>query len=1166
MCKKQCLLLVGVLLMSASVFAADPDLVGWWELDESSGTVASDSSGNGNDGTVNGGAKWVPGVLKGGLEFDGVDDWVDTGNKDHLIHWTLACWATSPAAPAKGSPSGPMNRKGNYQINWNHSSATYQGAVVMNVDGSWHAAKFEPLEANTWYHLAATYDGSALNAYRDGVLITSTPVSGTPQDVTQELQLGSAGARYFGGTLDDVRLYKRALTVDEIQVVMVGVPKASGPSPADGTIDVPRDAVLSWVPGKDINTHELYFGTNFDDVNDATSTSDPQNVYQGRQNLNYYPVSGTLDLDFGQTYYWRIDEVGPPPDNELYKGDVWQFSVELSAYAIAAENIIATASSSNSANEGPESTIDGSGLDADNLHSTNQGDMWLSDATDTDPAWIQYEFDRAYELYQIKIWNHNTLLESTFGLGIKEATVEYSVDGADWMVLGTTHEFAQGSAASGYAANTTIDLSGITAKFIKITANSNWGGIANQYGLSEVRFLYIPVQAKDPDPVSGALDVDVDNIVLTWRSGRKAAKHDVYLSIDEQAVIGETISPASVPAGSSYASYEAGALDVDRTYYWKVNEVNEAESPSTWPGDVWSFSTQPHLVVEDFEQYDDIDHRIFDVWADYFVNNTGATVGYLDPPFAEKTIVHDGSQSMPYRYDNDGVVNEGTELEKAGTAFYSEAQREWASPQDWTSNGVDVLTLWFKGMSPLYGSFTAGPPMLMTARGAGITGTSDQFHFAYKQFSGDGSIMARVSNLTNTSASAIAGVTIRESLAADSMHSTVAISPTSGVVLVNRTNTGGTSATLVEEGVAAPQWIRLTRSGRNFTAEYSANGTTWTMLGVPVSIAMSSNAYVGLSLTAGTSAATCTAEFSNVTTLGAVTGQWQSQDIGIASNAVEPLYVALQDSANRNAVVTYPEPDATTIEAWTEWNIPLAEFTGVNPQAITKISIGVGDRAASQPGGSGTMYFDDIRLRPSRTLPQDPDLMAYYRLDGDAKDSSGNNNHGTVQGSDSQWVDGVIDGALQFDVAGDYVSTGNKEQLVYWTAACWVKSPEVPQAGPYAGLINRQGNYQVNWNHNNEIYRGAAAVNVGGFQAASFGPVEADTWYHIAATYDGTTLKAYKDGVLITSTEAPGVPANASRDLRLGIGFAGTLDDARVYRRALTEAEVAKLVDMGLAP
>ncbi len=662
--------------------------------------------------------------------------------------------------------------------------------------------------------------------------------------------------------------------------------------------------------------------------------------------------------------------------------------------------------------------------------------------------------------------------------------------------------------------------------------------------------------AWDPSPGDNST-ADVERALpLTWSPAGTAVQHDVYLGTDRAVVENADASDTSgVYRGrqdpNSYNPPEA--VELGRTYYWRIDEV--FADGNVTKGKVWSFAVAE--VVDNFEDYDDINNRIFDVWADYFTNNTGATVGYFDPPLVEKTIVHEGSQSLPYHYDNDGAVNEGTDFEKIGTAFYSEAEREWATPQDWTANAAEFLALWFRGLPPLYGSFTTGPPMTMTARGTGIAGASDQFHFVYQPLSGDGSITARIVSLTDTGPGVAVGVMIRETLAADAMHAAVAVTPASGVAVIGRASEGGNSTTVsAEAGITTPQWVRLTRMGRTFTAEYSSDGNAWTGLGDPLTIPMSTDALIGLSLTAGTASATCTAEFSDMTTTA--TGQLLSEDVGIESNAPEQFYVALQDSSSTEAIVLYPEPNATTIDVWTEWNVALADFTGVDPQAITKISLGVGDRTNQQPGASGMLYVDNITLRPAEESPQDPDLLMHYALDGNPTDASGNGYDGTVQG-DPQWVDGIIDGALVFD-GGDYVGTGNTEQLENWTVACWVTSPAVPASGPYGGLVNRQGNYQINWDHPNEAFQGVAAVNAGGFQGAGFGPVQADTWYHIAATYDGNTLKAYRDGVLITATEAPGVPANAAREMRFGMGsFAGTLDDVRVYRRALTDAEIAEV-------
>ena len=126
------------------------------------------------------------------------------------------------------------------------------------------------------------------------------------------------------------------------------------------------------------------------------------------------------------------------------------------------------------------------------------------------PTWIEYQFDKVYKLHEMLVWNQNQALESVIGYGFKDVTIEYSVDGVDYTTLGTTHEFARAPGAAGYAANTTVDLGGVIAKYVKLTVNSNWGGILAQYGLSEVRFFSIPVLAREPDPALGATDVGVD--------------------------------------------------------------------------------------------------------------------------------------------------------------------------------------------------------------------------------------------------------------------------------------------------------------------------------------------------------------------------------------------------------------------------------------------------------------------------------------------------------------------------------------------------------------------------------------------------------------------------------------------------------------------------------
>jgi hypothetical protein len=465
-----------------------------------------------------------------------------------------------------------------------------------------------------------------------------------------------------------------------------GAPVASDPSPAGGETDAARDVVLAWTPGESINTHDVYFGTNFADVNNA-SKGNPLDVLRAQaQSASTYDPAGLLE--FGRTYYWRIDEVTPLPDSKVFKGDVWSFTVE--PFAFQADVLIATASSS-SIGKGPENTADGSGLDANDLHSTEDGTMWLSVLNGVQPTWIQYELDKVYKLHEMWAWNHNGAYEQTIGIGAKNVTVAYSLDGTNYQTLGTAHEFAQAPGAPGYAHNATVDFAGTPAKFVRLTVNSNWGGIFTQYGLSEVRFFYIPTHARKPYPDSGATDVRLD-VVLTWRPGREAGAHNVYLSTDQQAVADGTAAVTTV----TEASYGPLSLDLGTSYFWRVEEVNDLATPAKSQGDVWSFTTREYLVVDDFESYNDIaepaegSNLVYKTWIDGFGTPTnGSTVGYVEPfqPSMETGIVHGGNQSVPLVYNNS----------VAGLSEISVSPASLSIGGDWRKGSPQTLVLWFYG-------------------------------------------------------------------------------------------------------------------------------------------------------------------------------------------------------------------------------------------------------------------------------------------------------------------------------------------------------------------------------------------------------------------------------------------------------------------------------------
>jgi hypothetical protein len=443
---------------------------------------------------------------------------------------------------------------------------------------------------------------------------------------------------------------------------------ARDPSPADGALAL-RSSALSWTPGIYAASHDVYFGTAFADVNNA-GRGNPLGVLvsQGQAAGTYTPVQ----LEFGQKYYWRIDEVNAAPDSTIYKGTVWSFTVEAFANPIAGANITATASSS-MAPTNPANTINGSGLTGD-LHSVDGTAMWASDKSATGPAWIRYDFDRVYKLHEMWVWNYNSEFEYLLRFGMKNVTVEYSADGTTWTTLGN-YVFAQAPGTADYAHSATVGFGGLIAKSVKITAGSNYGGAA--YGLSEVRFFSIPTQARQPQPINAATRVDTA-ATLSWWAGREAVSHKVYVGTDANA-----LTLANTTATPSYS----GAWNIGTTYYWRVDEVNSAATVATWTGDVWSFTTIDHFVVDDMESYNDTTHPIYGVWIDgYNTTNNGCQVGNDGPPYANSTTVHGGRQSMPLRYTNTSTDN-------------SEAVRTFDPVQDWTHNGIGSLSLYFYGQT-----------------------------------------------------------------------------------------------------------------------------------------------------------------------------------------------------------------------------------------------------------------------------------------------------------------------------------------------------------------------------------------------------------------------------------------------------------------------------------
>ena len=425
-------------------------------------------------------------------------------------------------------------------------------------------------------------------------------------------------------------------------------------NPPDGAQFMGPDTVLKWQPGFDAKLHTVYFGDNFDDVNNA-SGGIPQTFTE------YTPSA----LEQEKTYYWRVDETDPP---NVHKGQVHSFTTAGAGVGVKGEYF--------------------QGMDLKDLKLTRID-------PEIDFSWGSGEPDPAVGADNFSVrWTGEVAAQFTETYTfytMSDDGVRLWVDGKqlinNWTNHGDTEDRGKIDLVAGNTYSIVMELyedgGGATGQ-LRFESASTEKQVIPTYLLTP------PIKAGNPDPGNGAVDVKQTKI-LTWVPGEAAASHEVYFDTDADAVQNaDTSSPeykGSRQLGSE--TLDPGKLEWDTTYFWRVDEIEDGGTMQK--GNVWSFTTANFLIVEDMESYNNINedeegsNRIYIAWVDGFDNPAinGSTVGHLNPPFAEQTIVHSGFQSMPFAYDN--------------AVGKSEATLTLNYPTDWTEKGVNRLTIWYQG-------------------------------------------------------------------------------------------------------------------------------------------------------------------------------------------------------------------------------------------------------------------------------------------------------------------------------------------------------------------------------------------------------------------------------------------------------------------------------------
>jgi len=1136
MCRKfihliPCVLVLGSVLMGVAQ-AADPSLVGWWKLDETSGLTAADSSGNNNNGTLVNlrGDQWVRGINDGGLDFV-PPGYVNCGTGSSLnvtADFTIAAWVKLAANTAGnyGGIAGRLLQSGGLYTGFGlvrHSGNAFRLWVGDNTaDLAKSAVSSNTTYTDTaWHHVLGLRKDGKNYLYVDGVkqtATTTTPFVPSTDFFHIGRQYSHLDDRYFIGVIDDVQLYNRALTNDEIGALAFA-PKARDPDPADGAQGVSMPLLCKWTPGTTGVSHDVYLGT--------TPTLG-QAEFKGRQPYLVYFYPGMLTP--GTTYYWRIDEV--EADNvTIHTGDVWSFTATpLTAYNPNPRD--------GAQNVWPAAQLKwGSGMNA-TQHHLYLGDSFsdvVSGAAGTDKG---------------------ILTETTRSSGplAPETTYYWRVDefdGSTWLKGGNIWSFTTSAGGAGI----------LREYWLAIGSGTAVGDLTNNR-------LY-------PDKPTGSEILNTFEGPVDWR--------DNY---------GSRLRGWLIPPDSG--DYTFWIASDDFSELWLSTDADPANKAQ--------IANVPGYVAS----------RDFD--------NTGGTGG-ASQKSAAKTLV----KGSPYYIE--ALMKEGGGGDNIAVA--------WQGPG---ISGRQIISSNYVSLAPFAPVRAYGPrPANLAAEvtdtptlrwKAGGKAAKHEVYF--------GSDATAVANATTASTGIYRG---QQNLGAvgyvptevplqwnttyywriDEVNAVVPEGPWKGNVWSFTT----ASYIIVDDfedytDDVGSRIFQTWRDGWGYSEPapgYPGNGTGSSVGYTQAPFAEPSIVHGGgqsMPLAYDNTGAAGKTRYSETQREWASPQNWTRNNVkamtlyfyGAPANAVEQLYVALEDNAGHVKVVNHPDPEAVQGAAWQEWNIELTLFAGVNLDAVKKMYIGLGNRSSPKAGGTGTIFIDDIRVYPSRCVPSmgkpaadlsgncvvdaaDVDilanlwldsgfqitpvnpgttgLVAQYPFNGNTNDVVGGHN-GTAIASPT-YTTGKIGQAILLNGVDQMVDVGaiGISGAAPRTIAGWAKANATPAS--LADWINIFGFTGPSGNYG---HFDIELVNVGarGYGLHVYGwerlimPMDLE-WHHLAASYDGTTTKWYGDGRLVgsDSTLVLATPDNVHMGKRDDneVYFPGRVDEVYIYSRELSGPEIAWL-------
>ena len=941
MWKKQLfIVMITVLALGGSTAIGDvvTGLEGYWPFDGD----AQDFSGNDRHGTLIGDAHFIDNGMHGGtLELDGDGDYISVDGYKGILQppWTLACWIKTTTAGdldivSWGSEGGGLKvefRLHDGLLRIEHGNGNNRGDAEVH-DDQWHHAVAVLPEGGLMEDVIFYLDGEPLETFQIG--------NGTNPFITIEGidfnigRSGPRGDRHFNGLIDEVRIYSRMLSQDDIREMMetsnaTTNPLASGPKPADGSRSEDTWVNLGWNPGVFAVSHDIYLGDNFGYVNDGTS-----DTFRGNQATTLYPAGfpGFAYPDGlvpGTTYYWRIDEVNDANSDSPWKGDIWNFIIPsreayepepadgakfidtslifswkagMNAklhYVYFGDNLDQVSNADGAVSQ-IDTTYTPATLESDKTYywridefdgtTTYTGDLWsfttVPEIAITDPnLMLWYKLDEAPSKTAVD-WsgqgNHGTLIGT-----------------AQWTVPGLIGDAAVAFGQNGYVAIRNLNYNGVdyAESTVSVWIRTTNPGEQIIAGFGRADYWRVGIDSYGAGP--GLIDWDVMTNTGQVEHGSVTRVDDgfwhhiccvfnrgslsIYIDgrVDSTMIEGTTFGSGATRYGFLGADSLADTFDGTRDFI------------NAFLGD-----------IDDFRIYDKaltLEEIMLVMRGDLLVAwnpspSNGANPGLKDAlPLSfsagDNAAQHDVYFGLEREAVKDADASDTSGIYRGRQALtnYTPAEVEWGGgPYYWrideynTDGTISKGNIWSFNIADFIGI--------------------DDFE-SYNDLDPDDPASNRIFNVW-----------------LDGFDN-----PATNGSVIGNFDAPFAERTIVHGGSQSMPFEYNNAVGKSEATLTLTDIHDWTAEGVGV-----------LSL-------------------------WFYGD---TSNAAEPMYVVL----NGTAGVDNDNPNAAQVDVWTEWRIDLQVFAdqGVNLSNVNTITIGFGNRNNPVAGGSGMVFFDDIRLyRPA---------------------------------------------------------------------------------------------------------------------------------------------------------------------------------------------------------